>query len=305
MLLKNIVLFSLLLCLGACSSGGEDASRRDDMATPTVAVVNYPLQYFAERIGGEFVDVVFPVPDGIDPAFWTPSPEDISALQQADLILLNGAGYDKWAAMVSLPTARVINTSAAFAADYIAVQEEVTHTHGPEGEHSHAGTAFTTWLDFSFAAKQALAVGEAMARRWPEHSTDFETTTEALMQELQALDDEVSTIVAGKRQPLVASHPVYQYFARRYGVNMQSVLWEPDAAPSEVQWRELGALLARVSARWMVWEAEPLPATARRLRDAGVETIVFDPCGARPASGDFMAVMRANLDALQRAYAGD
>ena len=37
--------------------------RQDDSAGPlTVYVVNYPLQYFAERIGGEHVEVVFPAP---------------------------------------------------------------------------------------------------------------------------------------------------------------------------------------------------------------------------------------------------
>ncbi|MEA3275247.1 MAG: hypothetical protein U9Q81_08160, partial [Pseudomonadota bacterium] len=32
--------------------------------------VNYPLQYFAERIAGEHAQVVFPAPADVDPAFW-------------------------------------------------------------------------------------------------------------------------------------------------------------------------------------------------------------------------------------------
>ena len=35
-----------------------------------VYTVNYPLYYFAERIGGEYIQVVLPAPPDVDPAFW-------------------------------------------------------------------------------------------------------------------------------------------------------------------------------------------------------------------------------------------
>jgi len=62
----------------------------------SVYAVNYPLAYFAERIGGSSVNVVLPVPADIDPAFWEPDASVIAEFQQADLILLNGAGYANW-----------------------------------------------------------------------------------------------------------------------------------------------------------------------------------------------------------------
>ncbi len=83
-------------------------------AQPTVYVVNYPLQYFAERIGAEQVRVVFPAPADEDPAFWKPDVETIAAFQAADLILINGAGYAKWLKTASLPKSKVIDTSRAF-----------------------------------------------------------------------------------------------------------------------------------------------------------------------------------------------
>ncbi len=44
-----------------------------------VYVVNYPLKYFAERIGGEHVKVEFPAPTDVDPAYWNPDLAAISA----------------------------------------------------------------------------------------------------------------------------------------------------------------------------------------------------------------------------------
>ena len=73
----------------------------------TVYTVNYPLKYFAERIGGEYVEVVFPAPADVDPAYWLPDRETVSDYQKADIILLNGAHYAKWVEKVTLPGSRM------------------------------------------------------------------------------------------------------------------------------------------------------------------------------------------------------
>ena len=53
-------------------------------------------------------------------------------------------------------------------------------------------------------------------------------------------------------------------------------------------------------ARLMLWEGEPLPETALRLEQLGVDTVVVDPCGNRPEEGDWLTTMRANAEALER-----
>jgi ABC-type Zn uptake system ZnuABC Zn-binding protein ZnuA len=74
-----------------------------------VYTVNYPLQYFAERIGGDRVDVRLPAPADVDPAYWSPGAETVAAYQGADLILLNGAGYAQWVQRASLPRAQRVD----------------------------------------------------------------------------------------------------------------------------------------------------------------------------------------------------
>src|SRR5688500_16004167 len=143
-------------------------------AKPTVYVVNYPLQYFAERIGAEHVQVVFPAPADEDPAFWKPDVNTIAAFQAADLIVVNGATYAKWLKTASLPKAKLVNTSERFKDRYIEIKDTVTHSHGPGGEHSHTGTAFTTWLDMRQAVQQAQAITAALSQLLPEQKSVFE-----------------------------------------------------------------------------------------------------------------------------------
>lgn len=270
---------------------------------PTIYTVNYPLAYFAERIGGDLVEVVFPAPADVDPAFWKPDGAIIEAYQKADLILLNGADYAKWTHKVSLPLLRAVNTSRSFRTDYLSIDTEVTHSHGPGGDHSHTGTAFTTWLDLSLAARQAEEIFKALARKLPDHEAEIERNFQALEADLLNLDKQLRSLTISQPDlPLFGSHPIYQYFARGYNLNIRMVMWEPDEDPGEQQWRELQTMIEEHQARWMLWEGPPRPESIDRLKEMGINSLVFSPCFNRPEQGNFLTVMQHNIDNLAIAF---
>jgi len=305
--LSGVVLLLVALFGSACGQEGgsrhEEAKAKRVARRPTVYTVNYPLSYFAQRIGGAGLEVVFPAPPELDPAFWVPTPEEILAYQKADLILLNGADYAKWAKLATLPKEKLVNTSVAFRDSFIVIPNAITHSHGPSGKHSHAGTVFTTWIDFTLADAQAQAVYEAFLARGLADSLTLRRNFEALREDIRALDDSLLALTRGQRKlPLLASHPIYQYFARRYAPNLVSVTWEPGEAPSEAQWEHLSSLLKERGVAWMIWEGEPLAATRKRLSQMGIHSVVFDPCANRPTTGDFLSVMRQNLRNLRAIY---
>jgi len=269
----------------------------------SVYVVNYPLKYFAERIGGEHVKAVFPVPANVDPAYWMPDIKIIAAYQKADLILLNGAGYAKWIDKVSLPRSKMINTSKKFRDQYIRSEVAVTHSHGPQGEHAHEDVAFTTWLDYRLAALQAEAVAEALIRKKPDNRKFFEKNLGTLKSDLLALDSALREIV-GKNPslPLLASHPVYDYLSRGYGLNLKSVDWEPDETPNAEQWVELRKIINEHPSKWMIWEGQPLTNTRGGLKNLGLSCLVFEPCANKPEHGDFISIMKKNIENLKLAF---
>jgi len=294
--LRKILIITVVIFLFAINSS-EAADKL------TVYVVNYPLQYFAQRIGGEHVNVVFPAPADFDPAYWVPDTKTISDYQQADLILLNGAGYAKWINKVTLPRFRMLNTSAGFKDQYMESAEILTHSHGSEGEHAHESLAFTTWIDFSLAARQAKSIAEALSRKRPEMKGAFQKNFQELEQDLLELDRNLKTLVSkNPSRPLVVSHPVYDYFTRRYGLNIKSVHWEPDEIPTHEQMLELNRILKEHPAKWMIWEGLPTKKSVERLHAIGVESLVFDPCGNKPDQGDFLDVMQQNFANLRPAF---
>ena len=273
-----------------------------DLGTLNVYVVNYPLKYFAQRIGGTNVAVFFPAPPDEDPAYWTPDVRTISEYQKADLILLNGAGYAKWMSKVSLPRSKTIDTSKRSKNRYIHTKA-LTHSHGSEGKHAHEDLAFTTWLDLDLAVRQAETVLKALTRKRPGQKDTFQRNYEKLKDDLILLDKEIKKAVSkDQTKPLIVSHPVYDYFARRYRLNIKNVHWEPDEYPNRSQWMELKSVLAGHQAKWMVWEGSPNPDTVERLKTMDVNSLVFNPCGNVPEQGDFLSVMKQNVNNLKAVF---
>lgn len=304
-----IAVAALVNCMTSCTNETADAPGADDAGEsrgrPAVYVVNYPLQYFAGRISGDAVEVVFPAPADVDPAEWMPDRKTIKAYQSADLILLNGASYAKWLDKVSLPESKLVDTSAAFRGQLMKIEEAVTHSHGKEGEHSHVGTASHTWLNPRFAVLQAEAIRDALSKKLPEQAAAFAANFQALKRDLMALDAELDAIVKQDRdRPVLFSHPVYQYFQQRFAVNSRSLHWEPEEFPGDEEWKKLAELRKGKAFNVVIWEAPPAERTEAQLKSLGVASQVFQQCSNKPVTGDFLTAMNQNAEALRAVYSG-
>lgn len=300
---RLVVAGVLVSGVAGCEDRSPQVEQPDAPVTsiPVVYAVNYPLKYFAERIAGDLAKVVLPVPADIDPAFWRPKPEIILAFQQADLILLNGAGYAKWIQFSTLPGKRLLNTSSLFEELYIYVSGVKPHAHGPGETHVHGDIAFTTWLDPTLAMQQAEAIRDGLILLFPKRAQHLDARLQLLAIDLRRLDDRLRQITQEHRdKPLIASHPIYQYFARRYELKIESLHWEPGEMPSNEQWRSLSAFLEHYPAKSMIWEGPPLAEVKRRLCELGFECIVYRPCANAPGSSDWLTVMNENASRLER-----
>lgn len=267
-------------------------------STPRIVAVNHPLQYFAERLAGGEAEVEFPVPATVDPSFWRPSISDISRIQSADLILLNGAGFATWVDRVSLPRSKVVNTSAALRDQFI-VTESITHSHGDGGEHSHEGLASYLWLDPTLAIAQAEAVAAALSQRGLAPSATLDAELDALRSDLSALDAAAQAAFAGlDGTTFIATHPRYQYLARRYDLAISSLEWEAGAAPTDSEFEALAALAASSRATILIWEAMPPQSALDRVSTLGLRSVVLPSLAQPSGEQTFLEAFGAGIDAL-------
>jgi zinc transport system substrate-binding protein len=291
--MRVLLLISTVFVLASC--GKRDSSpSTPPPAGKVVLTTFYPTQYFAQRIAGDHLSIGCPLPADADPIHWSPDSATIQKYQSADLIIINGANFEKWIATASLPESRIINTSKSFEQDFIKFEGTSAHRHGKEGEdHAHTGTDGHTWLDPNNAKIQAATIHQALAKMWPAHATDFEKNFQNLVTDLDALDEALKEI--DPATPLLASHPAYNYLARRYGWKMSNLDLDPDALQPK------DAIPADHPAKIILWESAPRElASALLEKQHGLKSIVFSPA-EQQGEQDYLATMKANIERLKSA----
>jgi zinc transport system substrate-binding protein len=295
---KQILLVTMVL-LTAWGCQPTESSQTESAETKQVYTTNYPLYYMTERMVPSGFSVHFPIPGSQDPAHWQPPVDTIASMQQADLIITNGASYEQWMLTVSLPDQKIINTTAAFQDQLLDSDKVITHSHGDEGEHEHLGTAFTTWMDLELAKAQAGAIRDALIKLTPADEALIERQYQGLSSDLSALDQRLAEAAAKISQQVAYSHPVFQYFQQAYELRGPSLHWEPDEKLTEEQLHDLEHLMEHQSIVLMIWEAAPLPENTQILEELGVKSIVIYPMGNVPEQGDWLEGLNQNLAALE------
>jgi zinc transport system substrate-binding protein len=304
---------AIIACGGCKPSPPENKqpAAAQPAATPlTIYASFHPVAYFAERIAGDTARVVCACPPEVDPALWNPDDATLAEFQAADLIVLNGAAFEKWPEFAMLPEERVVETADPLHDQLITIAGSVTHQHGPEGEHTHAGIDGHTWLDPLNARAQAETIRDALVARRPAQAETFKTGFAALAKDLEDLDTRFRALgpLLGERL-LICSHPAYNYIARRYGWRVHSLHLDPESLPDADALKAIEALMTDNPAGLLLWEAAPADAVAALLSEKfKLRSVVFSPAeacraGGAEQAGDYLTVMRANLDRLRAALA--
>jgi zinc transport system substrate-binding protein len=238
------------------------------------------------------------VPQDIDPAYWEPTDADITKMQQADLVLLNGASYEKWQNSVELPISKIVDSSSSCKSMFIEIKEVMKHEHNGK-VHSHDGIDFNIWLDAYIFCRQAETITSALSKTLPQHKALYEKNLKSLKAEVMAVFMQFNK-VAGDQKKFLASHPVYEYLGKANGWEIQSFHWEPNVMPSAEEWNKLKS--AAAFSKYMLYEDTPSAEIAAKLTEIGIQVIVFRTCGNTPPTKDFLKEMKENLKRLERVF---
>jgi zinc transport system substrate-binding protein len=296
--MKYLLPFIALAWLASCG----DSSNPDLLElNPEVRTASWPVTSLAQALVPESITVHCSLPAGADPITWQPSREEIAVFQRAEQIVLNGAGLEGWTAGISLPSSRVIDTSRTLTSVLI-IREDDLHSHGPRGTHTHAGIDPHTFLDPHQLKAMAGAIRDGFQRTWPAEAAGIEERFTRLALEIDALDKELvllTDLLEGKT--LLASHPAYDYLARRYGWSLISFDLDPETALTEEQITALSLAIQETQPCALLWESAPDSNTAAMiLTRLKLPSVVWDPAES-PSSGpsdDFIQRQEANAARL-------
>ncbi len=280
------------LLLTGCSTA--DAGGNDGRMPVTAAF--YPLQFVAERVGGDHVRVTGLTKPGVEPHDLELTPKAVGSLARSKAVVYL-AGFQP-------AVDQAVRTQAADAAVDVSPTARLTLTTSDE----HGGGAARDphfWLDPTRLADVATALGDDFARRDPANAADYRANAAALVADLDRLDGEFRTGLAQcHTRELVTGHAAFGYLAERYGLHQEGVAGvSPDIEPDAATLRDLSTHVRDTGVTTVYSESLVSPALAETVaREAGVRVAVLDPLeGITDVSRghDYLEVMRANLNTLR------
>ena len=249
-------------------------------AAPTVVVANdtQPIKVVASfsiladmvrEVGGENVVVTSLVGPDEDAHVFDPSPADAKALAQADVVVINGLGFEGW--IDRLVKSSGFKGNLVVASDGIKpieIRQAKAHDHDEHGhdehghdkhddhkhdDHKHAHDQHAhdkqahdhhdhgdydphAWQDLNNAKVYAQNIRAALVQAIPASAADIDLRTEQYVAEIDALDQVIrarlSQIPAQARR-VIASHGAFEYFAQAYDMEFFSLQgWTTEREPS-------------------------------------------------------------------------
>lgn len=207
--------FIFLTALAAC---GEAPSSKP--AKPLVLVSVAPYLYFAERIGGEEIEIRSIVPQAMNVHTFEPTPRQRESLKTARIWFLIGEPFERPLLPVFPKEGQIVDLRDGI---------ELIELPGSSGcEHCSSDSKDRhIWLSPTLAKQQAQMIFEALKKEFPESRERFALNLEHLLNDLDALDVSIHALLdSAKNRSLLVSHPAFGYFCRDYDLEQISVEYE-------------------------------------------------------------------------------
>jgi zinc transport system substrate-binding protein len=265
----------------------------------SIVTAFYPFAFVAERVAGRYAAVTSLTQPGAEPHDVELTPRQVGSLSSADLVVYEKSfqpAVDQAVDQSGAPD--VLDTATVVPLEPLAT---------PDEGHEDAGLDPHVWLDPTHVARIATAMAQRLAARDAAHAADYRANARRLADELDTLDAEFrSGLASCARTDFITTHAAFGYLARRYGLTQIGITGlTPDAEPSPARVAEVQREAAQHGVTTIFYETLVSPAIAQSVAaDLGLRTDVLDPVeGITDASRgrDYLAVMRSNLTALEKA----
>ncbi|MEU5628624.1 zinc ABC transporter substrate-binding protein [Streptomyces tendae] len=299
--------------LSACSSDSSAAGNTDKF---DVVASFYPMEYLAEQIGGDHVNVTTLTEPGQEPHDLELSAKQTAQMGEADAVLYLKSlqpAVDEAIAQSDVKT-KIDAATLTKLEDH----GNVEHDHGgeehadehAEEEHSEGGEHALdphVWLDPVKYAEIAQGVAESFEKADPDHADDYRKNAEALAKKLAGLDTAYKEGLAKTDSKVFfTNHAAFGYLAERYGLTQEAINGlDPESEPSPARIKELQEEAKADGVTTVFYETLVSDKTAKTLaKDAGLKTDVLDPLEGitdKSKGEDYVGVMESNLKALETA----
>jgi zinc transport system substrate-binding protein len=193
------------------------------------------LYEFSQNIGKEMIDVTLLVPMGADPHDWEPTIRDREKLQKADVIIVNGIGYEHWLDSfdsndnqgILVDTSNGISTLDSEKHDDHTKEDD--HDGHEEDKHNHGDLDPHIWLNPVYAQLQVKNIANALSNSDPTNKNYYQSNAVIYNKELDLLDSKIRTELSGCKTDFITFHNAFSYFSEEYGLTQHTIISSNDS----------------------------------------------------------------------------
>jgi zinc/manganese transport system substrate-binding protein len=241
MKLKSLALATstVLLLAGCAATDATTEPTEEPFAGLTIVSSTNVWGDVASSIGGDLVQVVSIIENfSQDPHSYEASARDQLAVNEADVIVANGGGYDPF--MDTLAEAAG-NTNIVYAylpdeLEQAPKEEEAGHDH----DHAHGNEH--VWYDFHVMEDFATRLADQLTALDSENSAAYSANLDVFVAEIESLEERATAVadsVSGAR--VISSEPVADYLLEKLGLTnitpdsfSQAIEEELDVSPADL-----------------------------------------------------------------------
>lgn len=275
-------LLVLLIAASALAPACADEQPAANAGTPVaedgieVVTTTTHIADMTRQIAGERASVRSLLPANADAHDFEPTPRDIEAVADADLVLEHGMALDDWAG-------GLVSQSGTDAVVVVATNG-ITPLESSDTNDDHSQDPHV-WLDVANAKAMAANIRDALIEADTSHRADYEQGATRYLAELDELDrwirEQIATIPEPNRK-LVTNHDVFGYYVRAYGLQFVGAVipsLDTQAQPSARETADLVDRIRSEGVKAIFTEASINPDLARQLAEEAGVTVVDDLYG--------------------------
>jgi len=249
------------------------------------------------RIGADDIELSVLLPVNADPHGFEPTPKEIAAISDADIVFINGAGLELGLEpFLEAARGRVVSLF-----DYLPLRRL---------EPDRGGDKFDphVWFDPKNVMTWSAVIAKTLGELDPTHRKAYEERAAGYRAQLEQLDswiiEQVERIPPEKRR-LVTDHAAFGYFASRYGFEQVGTVFPGFSTLSDPSARELADLEDRIRSLGVpaIFVGTTVnPSLAEQVASDTKTKVIFlytgSLSGPEGPAGSYIDLMRYDVEAI-------
>lgn len=295
-ILQIIMMVGILLLTIGCSEQKNNKKQFHEEEKISIVTTIYPMYDFANNIAGDKAEIINLVPVGIEPHDFELTTGDMQLIEQADILIYNGAGMEGF----------IDKTLDAISNKDLIVVEAAKNI---EPLMANGKTDPHTWLSIKNAIKESEMIKNGLVALDKENEEYYESNFEVYKEKLLNLDTKYKEALSDtNKDTIVVSHEAFGYLCNEYDLKQEGIEGlTAESEPNSTRMKEIIEFCKENEIEVIFYEKLVSPKVVTTIaNEIGAETMELNPIGGltpeqEELGMDYISLMEENLEALEKA----